>query len=77
MEKYLGGKEISKEEIRKAVREATINGKFIPVFCSSALKNKGSALLDAVLDYLPSPLDLEHLSRLKLNVKMVNYSSAR
>ncbi|MEK7548896.1 MAG: elongation factor G [Patescibacteria group bacterium] len=71
MEKYLGGKEISKEEIRKAVREATISGKFIPVFCGSALKNKGvQLLLDAVLDYLPSPLDLEQFKPIKgLNVK--------
>ncbi len=71
MEKYLGAKEISKEEIRKAVREATISGKFVPVFCGSALKNKGvQLLLDAVLDYLPSPLDLEQLKPIKgLSIK--------
>ena len=71
MEKYLGAKEISKEEIRKAVREATISGKFVPVFCGSALKNKGvQLLLDAVLDYLPSPLDIEQLKPIKgLSIK--------
>ena len=71
MERYLGVKEISKEEIRKAVREATISGKFVPVFCGSALKNKGvQLLLDAVLDYLPSPLDIEQLKPIKgLSIK--------
>ena len=71
MEKYLGAKEISIEEIRRVIREATIGGKFVPVFCGSALKNKGvQLLLDAVLDYLPSPLDLEQFKPIKgLNIK--------
>jgi elongation factor G len=59
MEKYLEGKEISPEEIRKAVREATISFKIVPVLCGAAFKNKGiQPLLDAIIDYLPSPLDI-------------------
>ena len=59
MEKYLEGQEISVEELRKALRKATINRQLVPVLCGSAFKNKGvQPLLDAVIDYLPSPLDL-------------------
>ena len=66
MEKYLGGREISEEEIRLAIRKATINNNFIPVFCGSALKNKGvQLLLDGVIDYLPSPLDLTEIKPIK------------
>ena len=56
LERYLGGEEISEEELRKTLRKATIDYKLIPVLCGSALKNKGvQPLLDAVIDYLPSP----------------------
>jgi len=59
MEKYLDGRSIEEDQIRQTLRKATINNELIPVFCGSALKNKGVQLmLDAVLDYLPSPLDL-------------------
>ncbi|HIP42989.1 MAG TPA: elongation factor G [Aquifex aeolicus] len=59
MEKYLEGQEISVDELRKALRKATIERKLVPVLCGSAFKNKGvQPLLDAVVDYLPSPLDL-------------------
>jgi len=59
MEKYLDGKEISEEEIKKALRKATIDYKLIPVLCGTALRNKGvQLLLDAVIDYLPSPIDI-------------------
>ncbi|GAB6066477.1 elongation factor G [Aquifex pyrophilus] len=59
MEKYLEGQEISVEELRKALRKATINRQLVPVLCGSAFKNKGvQPLLDAVIDYLPSPIDL-------------------
>ena len=59
MEKYLDGEEITIEEIKAAIRKATINVEFYPVLCGSAFKNKGVQLmLDAVVDYLPSPLDV-------------------
>ncbi len=58
-EKYLMGEEISQAELRAALRRATIGNKLVPVLCGSALKNKGVQLaLDAVVDYLPSPLDI-------------------
>ena len=59
MERYLEGVQISVDEIRRGLRNATLAGKLVPVFCGSALKNKGVQLmLDGVIDYLPSPLDL-------------------
>jgi elongation factor G len=57
--KYLEGEEITKEEIIAALRKATIAGTLVPVLCGSALRNKGvQAMLDAVITYLPSPLDI-------------------
>ena len=59
MEKYLAGEEITKEELKAAIRKATINVDFYPVLCGSAFKNKGVQLMiDAAVDYLPSPLDV-------------------
>ena len=59
MMKYLEGEEITNEELKATIRKATINVEFFPVLCGSAFKNKGVQLmLDAVLDYLPSPLDI-------------------
>ena len=59
MMKYLEGEEITNEELKVAIRKATINVEFFPVLCGSAFKNKGVQLmLDAVIDYLPSPLDI-------------------
>jgi len=59
MEKYLGGEEFTVEELKAAIRRAVIAGKFVPVLTGTALKNKGvQLLLDAVNDYLPSPLDV-------------------
>jgi elongation factor G len=59
MEKYLGGDELTVEEIRGAIRQATINIDICPVICGSAFKNKGvQNLLDSVVDYLPSPIDV-------------------
>ena len=59
MEKYLEGQEITKEEIKAAIRKGTINLDIFPVLCGAAFKNKGvQPLLDAVVDYLPSPVDL-------------------
>ena len=59
LEKYLAGEELTDEELSHAIRTATVAGKIFPVFCGSAFKNKGvRALLDGVIDYLPSPLDV-------------------
>lgn len=59
MEKFLGGDEVSPEEIREALRKGTVELKLTPVICGSAFKNKGvQILLDAIVDYLPSPLDV-------------------
>ncbi len=62
MEKFLDGKPISTSEIKRALRLATIHVKVVPVLCGSAFKNKGvQKLLDAVVDYLPSPVDLKEV----------------
>jgi len=59
MEKYLEGEEIPLEDIKKAIREATIANKMVPVVCGTSYRNKGvQKLLDAVIDYMPSPLDI-------------------
>uniref|UniRef100_A0A0C9S4V6 Elongation factor G, chloroplastic n=1 Tax=Wollemia nobilis TaxID=56998 RepID=A0A0C9S4V6_9CONI len=59
MEKYLEGEELDEKNIKKLIRKGTVSIKFVPVLCGSAFKNKGvQPLLDAVVDYLPSPLDL-------------------
>lgn len=62
METYLEGGEVSIEMIKKAIRKGTLAAEFFPVMCGTALGNKGiKLLLDAVLDYLPSPLDIESI----------------
>ncbi|NER28960.1 MAG: elongation factor G [Symploca sp. SIO1C4] len=59
IEKYLEGEELTEEEIRGALRKGTIEGTIMPMLCGSAFKNKGvQLLLDAVVDYLPSPIDI-------------------
>jgi len=59
MTKYLAGEELSLDEIMQAIRTATVKGKIVPVLCGASFKNKGvQALLDAVIDYLPSPRDI-------------------
>ncbi len=59
MEDYLEGKEISVETLKKCIRKGTLAQDFVPVFCGTAFKNKGvQPLLDAVVDYLPSPVDI-------------------
>ena len=59
MEKYFNGESISEEELKKALRKATIERKLVPMLCGTAFKNKGiQPLLDAVIDFLPSPVDL-------------------
>jgi elongation factor G len=59
MEKYLGGEEVTEAEIKRAIRKGTLAFDFVPILCGSAFKNKGvQPMLDAVVDYLPSPLDI-------------------
>ena len=59
MEQYLDGKEPSLDDLKKCIRKGTISGAFVPVLCGTAFKNKGvQPMLDAVIDYLPSPVDL-------------------
>lgn len=59
MEKYLEGEELTEDEIRTALRKGTIAGTIVPMLCGSAFKNKGvQMLLDAVVDYLPAPIDV-------------------
>ena len=66
LEKYLNDEEISEEEFKTAVRKGTLNGLFVPVLAGSAFKNKGvQLLLDAIVDYLPSPLDIDSVKGYK------------
>ena len=59
MEKYLGGEELTQDELKAGIRKLTINSELYPVFCGSAFKNRGvQPMLDAVVDYLPAPLDV-------------------
>lgn len=59
MEKYLNGDDVTEEEVKRAIRLGTLAFDFVPVLCGSAFKNKGvQPMLDAVIDYLPSPLDI-------------------
>lgn len=68
MEKYLGGEELTEEEIKKALRLRVLNNEIILVTCGSAFKNKGvQAMLDAVVDYLPAPTDVAAIDGLKLD----------
>jgi len=68
LEKYLEGEEITEEEIHKALRKGTINGELVPVVCGSSYKNKGiQPMLDAIVRYLPSPLDLPPVKGMALN----------
>ncbi|HAB66887.1 MAG TPA: elongation factor G [Firmicutes bacterium] len=60
MEKYLEGEELTEEELKAAIRKATLSVQFFPVLCADALSNQGiKPLLDAIIDYLPSPVDVE------------------
>ncbi len=66
MERYLAGEDLPLEDLKKALRKGTIENTIVPVLCGSALKNKGvQLLLDAVIDYLPSPLDIKDLKPTK------------
>ena len=66
MEDYLEGKEISEETLKKCIRKGTLSQDFVPVLCGTAFKNKGvQPLLDAVVDYLPSPMDIPAIRGVK------------
>ena len=68
MEKYLEGTELTLEEIKSCIRKGTLAAEFFPVLCSDALGNKGvKLLLDAVIDYMPSPIDIESIKGTDLN----------
>ena len=70
MEKYLEGEEISVEEIKAAIRKGVLEVKFFPVMCGTALGNKGTKLLlDAVVDYMPAPTDIESIKGTDLDGK--------
>jgi len=67
LEKYLGGEELTEEEIKTGIRKATIANIMVPVTCGSSYRNKGvQKLLDCVVDYLPSPLDIPPVKGVKL-----------
>lgn len=76
LEKYLGGEELEPEELMAGIRAATISLKICPVICGSAFKNKGvQALLDCVVDYLPSPVEVPPwsvLTRIRTRKSSVN-----
>jgi len=66
LEKYVGDEEITAEDLRHAVRSATVAGEVVPVLCGTAFKNKGvQPLLDAVVDYLPSPVDVTGIAGIR------------
>ena len=68
LEKYFAGEELTVEEIKRAIRKATISLQITPVICGSSFKNKGvQKLLDAICDYLPSPLDIDDVKGTKLD----------
>ena len=68
MEKYLEGSDLTAQEIKEGIRIQTINNQIVPMFCGSAFKNKGvQALLDAVIMYMPSPLDVKAITGLAGN----------
>lgn len=68
MEKYLGGEELTVAELKAGIRKLTVSGEAFPVLCGSAFKNKGvQPMLDAVIDYLPTPLDVASVTGTTLN----------
>jgi elongation factor G len=70
LEKYVGDEEITAADLRSAIRAATVSGDVVPVLCGTAFKNKGvQPLLDAVVDYLPSPLDIEAIKGLDVKLE--------
>ncbi len=78
METYLGGEEPDVATLKKLIRKGTLNFSFVPVLCGSAFKNKGvQPLLDAVIDYLPSPLDIPAVEGLKMDGVTVDHRAPK
>ena len=78
MEKYLEGKPISESELRAAVRKATLALKIVPVLCGSAFRNKGvQPMLDAVIDYLPSPSDIPPVKGINPDTQQIEARPAK
>lgn len=72
LEKYFAGEELTIDEMKKGIRKGTINMNFNPVICGSSFKNKGvQKLIDAIVDYMPSPIDIEAVKGTKLNTDEV------
>ena len=77
MEQYLMTEEVSVEELKKCIRKGTIAGDFVPVLCGTAFKNKGvQPLLDAVIDYLPSPVDVPAIKGVDLKDNAIERSAS-
>ncbi len=77
MEKYLSGEQLTVEEIKKCIRKGVISATFHAVFCGTAFKNKGvKPLLDAVVDYLPSPVDVPPIKAYKDNGDVIEYHNS-
>ena len=69
LEAYLGGEEPDEATLKRCIRKGTIAGAFVPVLCGSAFKNKGvQPLLDAVVDYLPAPIDVAAIKGVKMGI---------
>ena len=78
MAKYLDGQDVSVEELRTAIRKSTLNLEIVPVFCGSAFKNKGvQPLLDGVVSYLPSPMDVDAVEGEAVSTKKKGPKNAR
>ncbi len=70
MEKYLGGEDITTDEIKKAIRKGTINNDIVPVLCGTAYRNKGvQLLLDAIIDFMPAPTDVANIKGIDVNTE--------
>ncbi len=77
MEKYLEGEELTVDEIKKAIRKATIANDMVPVLCGTSYRNKGvQKLLDAIVDYMPSPLDVPHIKGVDMDGNEVESPSS-
>ena len=73
MEKYLNGEDLSVDELKHCIRKGTLSNEFFPVLCGTGLGNKGiKFLLDAIIDYLPSPLDVEEITAFDMNENKIN-----